>query len=93
MRRAASWDGIAPMYATADEFRPVSPDEVAAIVGEIAATRGLAGFDVVVWAVAPDAERRAAYRGAGVTWLVEGPAPGEDWLDDAMSIAVQGPPH
>jgi hypothetical protein len=80
------------VYATAEEFRPASPDEVAAIVTEIGATRDLAGFDVVVWAVAPDADRRAAYRDAGATWLVEGPAPGDDWLDDARSIATQGPP-
>jgi alkanesulfonate monooxygenase SsuD/methylene tetrahydromethanopterin reductase-like flavin-dependent oxidoreductase (luciferase family) len=92
VRRAARWDGIAPVYATAEEFRPASPDEVAAIVTEIGATRDLAGFDVVVWAVAPDADRRAAYRDAGATWLVEGPAPGDDWLDDARSIATQGPP-
>ena len=36
---------------------------------------------MVVWAVAPDAARRREYEEAGATWLIEGPAPGEDWLD------------
>ena len=50
-------------------------------------------FDVVVWAVAPDEGQRAAYADAGATWLIEGPAPGDDWLDDAAEIATAGPPH
>ena len=29
-------------------------------------------FDVVVWVVAPDDERRAAYEQAGATWLIDG---------------------
>ena len=65
---------------------------MAGIVAEIGAGRELDGFDVVVWAVAPDPALRAAYREAGATWLIEGPAPGDDWLDDAMSIATAGPP-
>ena len=92
VRRAARWDGIVPIYATTTEFRPVHPEEVAGIVAEIGAGRDLAGFDVVVWAVAPDPARRTEYREAGATWLIEGPAPGDDWLDDAMAIATAGPP-
>ncbi len=87
------WDGIVPIYATAAEFRPATPDEVATLVDEIAADRGGAdGFDVVVWAVAPDAALRQAYATAGATWLIEGPAPEPDWLDDAMVIATTRPP-
>jgi alkanesulfonate monooxygenase SsuD/methylene tetrahydromethanopterin reductase-like flavin-dependent oxidoreductase (luciferase family) len=92
VQRAARWDGIVPVYATAEEFRPVTPDEVVGIVADIGATRQLDGFDVVVWAVAPDAVRRAAFADVGATWLIEGPAPGDDWLDDAMAIATAGPP-
>ena len=93
IRRAAKWDGIAPVYATQDEFRPATPGEVAAIVAEISAVRPLDDFDVVVWAVAPNEGQRAAYADAGATWLIEGPAPGDGWLDDAAEIATAGPPH
>ena len=66
VRRAARWDGIVPIYATATEFRPAHPEEVAGIVAEIGAGRDLAGFDVVVWAVAPDpALARRVPRGRG----------------------------
>jgi alkanesulfonate monooxygenase SsuD/methylene tetrahydromethanopterin reductase-like flavin-dependent oxidoreductase (luciferase family) len=92
VRRAARWDGIAPVDATAEEFRPATPEEVAGIVAEVGATRPIDGFDVVVFALAPDEALRREYADAGATWLIEGPAPGEDWLDDAMSIATAGPP-
>ena len=92
VRRAARWDGIVPVYATATEFRPLTPDEVAGIVAEIGESRSLDGFDVVVFALAPDEALRGEYRDAGATWLIEGPAPGDDWVDDAMAIAVEGPP-
>jgi hypothetical protein len=45
-----------------------------------------------VWAIAPDADARQQYEQAGATWLIEGPAPGPDWLDDALNIARQEPP-
>ncbi|HEX6239104.1 MAG TPA: LLM class flavin-dependent oxidoreductase [Acidimicrobiales bacterium] len=94
VRRAARWDGIAPVFAEGQEFRPVTPDEVADIVREIGERRQHGGgFDVVVWAVAPDAARRREYEEAGATWLIEGPAPGTDWLDDALAIASTGPPE
>lgn len=93
VRRSARWDGVMPMFQGGDEFRPVTPDEVAGIVAEVSAARGgVEGFEVVVWAIAPDAALRRAYAEAGATWLVEGPAPGPDWLDDARSIARAGPP-
>ena len=30
---------------------------------------------------------------AGATWIIEGPAPGDHWLDDAAGMASDGPPH
>ena len=71
----------------------MTPSEVASIVAEISAVRPLTGFDVVVWAVAPEDQERVAYADAGATWLIEGPAPGDDWLDDAAKIAEIGPPE
>ncbi len=100
VRRAARWDGIAPNHFGDDVLRPVTPDEVAHLRATIAELRDAAGtsavderpFDIVVWAIAPDAGLRRAYAEAGATWLIEGPAPGQDWLDDALSIAGTGPP-
>lgn len=94
VRRAARWDGVAPIYSDGEDFRPVTPDEVASIVDQVNDRRGgTEGFDVVVWAIAPDATLRRAYEAAGATWLIEGPAPGADWLADAQAIAGAGPPR
>jgi alkanesulfonate monooxygenase SsuD/methylene tetrahydromethanopterin reductase-like flavin-dependent oxidoreductase (luciferase family) len=93
VRRAARWDGVAPIFADGEDLRPVDPSEVASIVDEITDRRAAGTpFDVVVWAIAPDAELRREYEQAGATWLIEGPAPGSAWLDDAMEIAGGGPP-
>ena len=83
-----------PIYATDTEFRPASPDEVAASVADIVNTRGtLDDFEVAVWTVADDPQTRAVYERAGATWIIEGPAPGDHWLDDAAGMASDGPPH
>jgi alkanesulfonate monooxygenase SsuD/methylene tetrahydromethanopterin reductase-like flavin-dependent oxidoreductase (luciferase family) len=92
VRRAARWDGVVPMHATADELRPCTPDEVATIVRESGGRReGDGPFDVVVWVLSTDESLRRGYEDAGATWLVEGPAPGPDWLDDALHMASAGP--
>jgi alkanesulfonate monooxygenase SsuD/methylene tetrahydromethanopterin reductase-like flavin-dependent oxidoreductase (luciferase family) len=93
VRRAARWDGVAPIYSAGAELRPVTTEELSAIVAEIAQVRGDDPFDVVVWTVATDAAERASYADAGATWLIDGPAPGAGWLDDAMDIATGGPPR
>jgi len=93
VHRAARWDGVAPLFSDGHDFRPVTPAEVAGIVSEIGDRRVTsAAFDVVVWAIAPDAALRREYEQVGATWLIEGPAPGEDWLDDAMEIVGAGAP-
>jgi alkanesulfonate monooxygenase SsuD/methylene tetrahydromethanopterin reductase-like flavin-dependent oxidoreductase (luciferase family) len=93
IRRAARWDGIAPMYASDDEMRPATPEEVADVVATIAECRGTTdGFEVVVWSVDCGDTSLPAYAGAGATWLIDGPAPGAQWLDDALEIACAGPP-
>jgi alkanesulfonate monooxygenase SsuD/methylene tetrahydromethanopterin reductase-like flavin-dependent oxidoreductase (luciferase family) len=99
VRRSARWDGVVPLHAEGEGHRLVTPEEVAGIVAEVEARREQAGadgpgpgFDVVVLAAAPDAGQRAAFEEAGTTWLIEGPAPGEDWLEDARAIASARPP-
>jgi hypothetical protein len=71
----------------------VTPDEVASVVAETDQRRGQQEpFDVVVWVVEHDAATRGAYEEAGATWLVEGPAPGPEWLESAIALASSGPP-
>ena len=43
------------------------------------------------WPPTPPSARPT--RDAGATWLIDGPAPGAGWLDDAMDIATAGPPR
>ena len=81
-----------PIYSDGTVFRPVTPAEVADVVRQVGDERAVdRPFEVVVWAVAPDSTRRRDYERAGATWLIEGPAPGPDWLDDAMAIAGTAP--
>jgi len=91
--RAARWDGVVPIFSDGAEFRPVTPAEVADVVRQVAEARPVdEGFEVVVWAVEPAPTLRRDYEHAGATWLIEGPAPGPDWLDDAMTIVATAPP-
>jgi alkanesulfonate monooxygenase SsuD/methylene tetrahydromethanopterin reductase-like flavin-dependent oxidoreductase (luciferase family) len=92
VRRAARWDGVAPIFSRGDEFRPVTPDEVRAIVVEGVACGAPDPWEVVVFTVSEDIEELREYEAAGATWLIEGPAPGDDWLDDALGMAKAGPP-
>ena len=73
-------------------MRPVTPEEVASVVTDLEGHDRVDRPDVVVWAVAPSAELQHAYAQAGATWLIQGPAPGPDWLEDAAAIATAGPP-
>jgi alkanesulfonate monooxygenase SsuD/methylene tetrahydromethanopterin reductase-like flavin-dependent oxidoreductase (luciferase family) len=92
VRRAARWDGVVPLYTDGAEFRPVTPDEVVSIIDEATALGARPGsWDVAVWTLADDDEQRHDYSAAGATWLIEGPAPGEGWLEDAKSLAEAGP--
>ena len=91
VRRGARWDGVAPMYSAPGEMRPVTPEEVASVVTELQDRGRAEGSEVVVWTIAPTEDLRLSYAQAGATWLIEGPAPGPDWLDDAAAIADAGP--
>lgn len=93
VHRAARWDGIVPIFFHGQDFRPVTPAELADVVSDLARRREASTpFDVVVWADAPGPGLRADYEQAGATWLIEGPPPGPGWLDDAMEMASGGPP-
>jgi hypothetical protein len=93
-RRAARWDGVAPLVED-DEieggYRPPHPDELEPILAYLAEHRTAAEpIGVTVATHLPPGqqgvERAAAYREAGVTWLRDlwGPwldEPFEAWLD------------
>lgn len=91
VRRGARWDGVAPMYSVPGEMRPVTPEEVVSVVSELQDNGRVDRPDVVIWAIAPSEGLRLSYEQAGATWLIEGPAPGPDWLEDAAATAKAGP--
>lgn len=92
VRRAARWDGIAPIFSTADDFRPVTAEEVATTVDSIRARRAdMADFDVVVFSIDLSSSTCSALEQAGATWIIGGPEPAR-FLDDAREMAAQGPP-
>ena len=80
-----------PGQSRTDSSSSTPPDCL--LQAEISTVRPLNDFDVVVWAIAPDEGQRAAYADAGATVVIEGLAPGDDWLDDAAEIAMAGPPN
>lgn len=104
LRRAARWDGMAPVTAG----RPLRPDEVAEALAYVRRHREVdTPFDVVVsgsTTPAPqDADRIAAYAAAGATWWLEdispwrfGADPEAQWTDrDTGAIerrVAAGPP-
>jgi alkanesulfonate monooxygenase SsuD/methylene tetrahydromethanopterin reductase-like flavin-dependent oxidoreductase (luciferase family) len=99
LARAARWDGVILAALTPKGgIDPVTVDQVTDACGRIADHRRQAavpddlvgiddGFDVaVVHPGLPDAATRAAYDGAGVTWvLVTG------WLEDLRPLAAELP--
>jgi alkanesulfonate monooxygenase SsuD/methylene tetrahydromethanopterin reductase-like flavin-dependent oxidoreductase (luciferase family) len=104
LRRAARWDGMAPIKQGGD----LSPDEVAAALTYVRRHRATdAPFDVVVsGGTGPrpdDADRMAAYAAVGATWWLEdispwrfGADPEAQWADrDTGAIerrVADGPP-
>ncbi|SHN46526.1 LLM class flavin-dependent oxidoreductase [Cryptosporangium aurantiacum] len=100
LRRAARWDGVAPMIVDmTDGSWGATPAVVNEIVAGIAEHRGnLDGFDVVITGRTPEGGEAARevvepIAAAGATWWLEGfrPAPGE-W-DAAAKRIDAGPPR
>jgi alkanesulfonate monooxygenase SsuD/methylene tetrahydromethanopterin reductase-like flavin-dependent oxidoreductase (luciferase family) len=101
LRRAARWDGLAPMVVNprdgALEPTPAIVAEIAAAVGDLRDGTGL--FDVVITGRTSAEEKAAAIdlvgsiQAAGATWWLEGfrPRPGE--YAAALSRIAAGPPR
>jgi alkanesulfonate monooxygenase SsuD/methylene tetrahydromethanopterin reductase-like flavin-dependent oxidoreductase (luciferase family) len=100
LRRAARWDGIAPMIVSPrDASWAATPQSVAEIVAGVGQHRDGGGpFDVVITGrTPPDEQARAretvaALAAAGATWWLEGfrPSPGE--YEAAWRRIEAGPP-
>jgi alkanesulfonate monooxygenase SsuD/methylene tetrahydromethanopterin reductase-like flavin-dependent oxidoreductase (luciferase family) len=87
-RRAARFDGVAPIRT---DMAPMSPDEVAEVVAYVRSHRtSRRPFDVVVGGPPPDDP--AAFEQAGVTWYQIGPDYGEG-LAETRSWVAEGPPR
>ena len=83
IRRAARCDGVMPFTGAA-----MTAADAAEVHRVVASARGDDGFDLCVWGAREDA---AAYRAAGVTWLLDAAAPDDDAADVRRRIEA-GPP-
>ncbi|MEU8548212.1 LLM class flavin-dependent oxidoreductase [Streptomyces roseoverticillatus] len=106
MRRAARWDGVVPLFASAGHGRTPPVEEVRDLVAYVGRhrpdhRRG-APFEVVVGGVSPANDAAAArdligpLRDAGATWWDERLPlgdPGLSRLDTLLHRAGQGPPR
>jgi alkanesulfonate monooxygenase SsuD/methylene tetrahydromethanopterin reductase-like flavin-dependent oxidoreductase (luciferase family) len=96
-RRAARFDGV---MAVSQEFtRPLSPNEVSAILTYVAEHRdSTRSFNLAIAMntsddASADAERAAAYAAAGADWWQEGVIPVATTLHETRATIRRGPPH
>lgn len=100
MRRAARWDGVVPLFASATHGVPPDPDEVRSMIDYVATQRSDdTSFEVVIGGTSrPEsaADVVGALAEAGATWwderMVQG-KPGLDELGPVLRRVEQGPPR
>jgi alkanesulfonate monooxygenase SsuD/methylene tetrahydromethanopterin reductase-like flavin-dependent oxidoreductase (luciferase family) len=99
-RRAAAWDGIAPIGFDGSDFHDLEPEDIRAIVDFTNAHRTCSDpLDVTVaWSRLADRtrarDRIAALGDAGVTWAREAWHPWTGFeFDDWRRAVLQGPPR
>ncbi len=96
-RRAARWDGVAPIAIENGEPRGTTPVELSEILDYTLAHRTSADpFDVAIsaWLAADQGEARdqvAGFREAGATWMRVVAGYGEP-LDEVRARVRRGPP-
>ncbi|MBK9180375.1 MAG: LLM class flavin-dependent oxidoreductase [Acidimicrobiales bacterium] len=90
LRRAARWDGVAPV---ATDGNPLPPRAIAAVRALVDAERSAQGrsgpFDVV--ATRAEGATDADYAEAGATWVVDSIWPVGDWLSELRDTITAGP--
>jgi probable F420-dependent oxidoreductase len=90
--RAARWDGMVPIKMGLDL---IPAAELAAVRDRIAALRGPADFDLVVWADLESAAGEIAallpeYQQLGVTWWIESARPEPQWWERTQARVARG---
>ncbi|MEU1549538.1 LLM class flavin-dependent oxidoreductase [Nocardia sp. NPDC005745] len=100
LRRAARWDGVAPMIIGADGSFGPAPRIVTELVGAVAEYRtDGSAFDVVITGRTPADRPEAAcvtveaIAAAGATWWLEGFHPGPGEYAQALRRVTAGPPR
>ncbi|MEU1993587.1 LLM class flavin-dependent oxidoreductase [Nocardia gamkensis] len=100
LRRAARWDGVAPMIIGSDGSFGPTPRIVTELVGAIAEHRtDGSAFDVVITGRTPADRPEAAcatveaIAAAGATWWLEGFHPGPGEYAQALRRVTAGPPR
>jgi alkanesulfonate monooxygenase SsuD/methylene tetrahydromethanopterin reductase-like flavin-dependent oxidoreductase (luciferase family) len=83
LRRAARWDGVAPIAA---DGGPMRPDELARYVARVEPP---ARFDII-GGHHPD-HQAGEYEAVGATWLMDSRWPAGDWFAELSRVA-HGPP-
>ena len=97
--RAARLEGCFPLFPTQGAPGPPTPEEVTSVRAELEHHGARADIDLVVrFAVslqeaAPLRTRLAELEGAGVTWVLEGFAPGQPPPSVVEEIVRRGPPR
>jgi alkanesulfonate monooxygenase SsuD/methylene tetrahydromethanopterin reductase-like flavin-dependent oxidoreductase (luciferase family) len=99
MRRAARWDGVAPIFYDfdAEDWRAPSPQLMGDVASYIAEHRPtMDGYDIAVAETHTPgtdlADTIAAYEAAGVTWWRDGWVPGSETTADEWHASVLGGP-
>ncbi|GIG22031.1 hypothetical protein Cch01nite_27550 [Cellulomonas chitinilytica] len=100
MGRAARWDGVVPQLRGDRAMDPMTPADVAEVVGWVRAHRepGPVPYDVVIQGVLPEDPQEAvaasrALAEAGATWFIESRWDPKTATPDVLTARIrQGPP-
>jgi alkanesulfonate monooxygenase SsuD/methylene tetrahydromethanopterin reductase-like flavin-dependent oxidoreductase (luciferase family) len=92
LRRAAQWDGVAPIRVGERGVEPVTPDDVREMLAVVHKQRDTdEPFDVIVWIVPGTTAGAAEYGAEGVTWMIDSASGEQDWLADVRGVIEAGP--
>jgi len=99
-RRAARWDGVAPILRDQGPENSLTPAQIAEIVAYVVVHRTTSDpFDVVLGGTTPGGDHAqgrdivAPYADAGLTWWIEGIHSLRGSLDEMQTRIRQGPPR
>ncbi len=90
-RRAARWDGVAPMSKQAMEGQMIQPDQLAELVDYVSTHRTEPGPYDVIQIGASDGPPVREFADAGATWWIAAAAP-RDTIEQVRERLRSGPP-